>query len=117
MLFVYNKLNLLAWIGKWFVVCGVALVGLVALDVDQIEGGVLIMWDRRVLEKLEDMVGTFSVSVWWQGVEDGFLWACLGVYGPNDDNEKVTCGMSLLVFNNIEVYRGATLGTSTLYVF
>lgn len=58
-------------------------------------------------------MGTFFVSVRWQGVE----WACLGVYDPNDDNEKVTCGMNLLEFNNIEVYHGATLGTSTLYVF
>ncbi|XP_050278001.1 uncharacterized protein LOC126719499 [Quercus robur] len=39
-------------------------VDLVALDVDQTTGGVLIMWDRRVLEKLE----------------------VLGVYGPNDNN-------------------------------
>ena len=34
-----------------------------ALDVDQTAGGVLIMWDRRVLEKLEVLVGSFSVSV------------------------------------------------------
>ena len=33
----------------------------VALDADQIAGGVLMMWDRRVLEKLEVMVGHFSV--------------------------------------------------------
>ena len=31
----------------------------VALDVDQMAGGVLISWDRRVLEKLEVLVGTF----------------------------------------------------------
>ena len=31
----------------------------VALDVDQMAGGVLILWDRRVLEKLEVLVGTF----------------------------------------------------------
>ena len=24
----------------------------------------------------------------WQGVEDGFIWACLGVYGPNENNER-----------------------------
>ena len=40
---------------------------------------------RRVLEKLEIMVGLFSVSVWWQGLGDGFIWACSGVYGPNDN--------------------------------
>ena len=45
-----------------------------------------MMWDRRALEKLEVMVGQFSVSVRWQGLVDGFIWACSGVYGPNDNN-------------------------------
>ena len=58
----------------------------VALDADQIAGGILMMWDRRALEQLEVMVGYFSVSVRWQGVGDGFIWACFGVYGPNDNN-------------------------------
>ena len=35
----------------------------VALDADQTAGGVLIMWDRRVLEKLEVLVGSFFVLV------------------------------------------------------
>ena len=59
-----------------------------ALEADQITCGVLIMWDKRALEKMEAMVGTFLVSVKWQGVVDGFIWACSGVYGPNDNNER-----------------------------
>ena len=43
------------------------------------------MWDRRALEKLEVMVGQFSVSVQWQGLGNGFIWASSGVYGPNDN--------------------------------
>ena len=39
-------------------------------------GGVLIMRDRRVLEKLEVLMGLFSVSIQWKGVVDG----------PNDNN-------------------------------
>ena len=35
----------------------------VALDANQTAGGVLMMWDRKALEKLEVMVGQFSVSV------------------------------------------------------
>ena len=58
----------------------------VALDADQIAGGVLMMWDRRALEKLEVMVGQFSVSIRRQGLGDGFIWACSRVYGPNDNN-------------------------------
>ena len=58
----------------------------VALDANQTVSGVLMMWDRKALEKLEVMVGYFSVSVRWQGVGDSFIWACFGVYGPNDNN-------------------------------
>ena len=46
------------------------------------------MWDRKVLERTEVLVGSFSVSVWWQGVGDGFSWACSGVYGPIDNNAR-----------------------------
>ena len=45
-----------------------------------------MMWDRRALENVEVMVGQFSVSVRWQGVGDGFISACSGVYGPYDNN-------------------------------
>ena len=33
-------------------------------------------------------MGSFSVFVRWQGVGDGFSWACSGVYGPIDNNER-----------------------------
>ena len=66
----------------------------VALVADQTASGVLMMWDRRALEKLEVMVGHFSVSVRWQGLGDGFIWACSGIYGPNDNNLRGRCGMS-----------------------
>ena len=46
------------------------------------------MWDRKVLEKLEEIVGSFTVSIWWQGVVDGFIWVCLGVYCPNDNSAR-----------------------------
>ena len=35
----------------------------VALDAVQTTGGILLMWDRRVLERKEVLVGSFSVSV------------------------------------------------------
>ena len=60
----------------------------VVLNADQTANGVLIMWDRRVLEKSKVLVGSFSVSIQWKGVEDGFVWACSGVYGPNDNNVR-----------------------------
>ena len=60
----------------------------VALEAEHTTGGGLIVWDKRALEKMEAMVGTFSISVKWQGVVDGFIWACSGVYGPNDNNVR-----------------------------
>ena len=60
----------------------------VALEADQSAGGVLILRDKRALENMEAMVGTYSILVKWQGVMNGFIWACLGVYGPNENNEK-----------------------------
>ena len=35
----------------------------VALDAVQTACGILLMWDRRVLERTEVLVGSFSVSV------------------------------------------------------
>jgi len=37
---------------------------------------------------MEAMVGTYSVLLKWQGVMNGFIWACPGVYGPNENNKK-----------------------------
>ena len=75
------------------------------------------MWDKRALEKMEAMVGSFSVLVKWQGVVDGFIWACSGVYGPNDNNERGHTWMSWLVFSNTRGYHGVVLGTLMLYGF
>ena len=58
------------------------------LEANRTVGGILIIWDKKVLDKVEVMVGTFSISVKWQGVEDGFILACLRVYGPNENNER-----------------------------
>ncbi|RVX19759.1 Transposon TX1 uncharacterized 149 kDa protein [Vitis vinifera] len=45
-------------------------------------GGVLVFWDKRVLE-LEGMeVGLFSISCRFKNCEDGFSWIFSGVYGP-----------------------------------
>ena len=43
------------------------------LEADRTVGGILLMWDKRVLEKVEVMVGTFSVLVKWHGVGDNFI--------------------------------------------
>ena len=46
-----------------------------------------MVWDKRVFEKVDYDVGLFSVNVLLKGVADDFVWACSGVYGPNEDNQ------------------------------
>ncbi len=48
-------------------------------------GGVLIMWDNHVVEKLNSVIHKFFVSCVWKGVSDGFVWVGTGLYGPTND--------------------------------
>ncbi|RVW27486.1 Transposon TX1 uncharacterized 149 kDa protein [Vitis vinifera] len=45
-------------------------------------GGILICWDKRVLELLEWEVGQFSLSCRFRTMENGVIWAFTGVYRP-----------------------------------
>ena len=56
----------------------------------QSSGGVLLIWDKRVFEKLDVIARQFSVSVLLRGVVDDFVWACTGVYGPGDDGQRAS---------------------------
>ena len=51
-------------------------------------GGVLLLWDKRILEKLDCVVSNFSVSCLWRGVSDGLEWVGTGLYGPTDDRVR-----------------------------
>jgi exonuclease III len=57
-------------------------------------GGILLLWDKRVVEKLEDAIGYFSVSCKFKNVEDQKVWMFTGVYGPNDAPIGDLCGMN-----------------------
>jgi len=54
-------------------------------------GGILVMWDRRVVEKIYDCVGEFTVAYSSRNVEDGFSQVSMGltltviggIYGSN----------------------------------
>ena len=60
----------------------------VVIDAINTTGGVLLVWDKRVFEKVDCAVGRFSVNVLFKGVVDDFVWACSGVYGPNEDSQR-----------------------------
>ena len=53
-----------------------------------LQGGVLLVWDQRVYEKIYVSIGHFFVNVLLKGVVDNFVWTCTRVYGPNDDNQQ-----------------------------
>jgi hypothetical protein len=49
-------------------------------------GGILLMWDRRVVSKIDVCLGSYVAACSFRNVEDGLVWAFAGVYGPNRDN-------------------------------
>ena len=49
-------------------------------------GGILLMWDRKVVSKIDACMGRFVVACSFRNVEDGLLWAFAGVYSPNSNN-------------------------------
>jgi exonuclease III len=51
-------------------------------------GGILLMWDRRVVSKIDSCVGNFVVACHFRNVEDGLMWAFAGVYGPNRNHAR-----------------------------
>ena len=55
-----------------------------ALDAIHTARGILGTWDTRVSEKIDCVIGSFSISVLLKGVANGFVWIYTGVYGPND---------------------------------
>jgi hypothetical protein len=49
-------------------------------------GGILLMWDRRVVSKIGLCLGSYVVACCFRNVENGLVWTFVGVYGPNKDN-------------------------------
>lgn len=47
---------------------GNQFVGWEALNAVNTAGGVLFLWDKRVLDRVDSKVGTFSVTCCWKGI-------------------------------------------------
>ena len=63
----------------------------VALDAINTAGGILLMWNTWVVEKIDAVIGQFSVSCYWHGLVDDFDWVCSGVYGPQSEENRQLC--------------------------
>ena len=50
-------------------------------------GGMLLMWDMRVVEKKEERLRHYYMACSLQNVGDNFIWAFGRVYGLNDGAE------------------------------
>lgn len=48
-------------------------------------GCILVSLDRRVVERIEECVGNYTVECKFRSVSDKFEWAFSSVYGPNSD--------------------------------
>ena len=51
-------------------------------------GGILLMWDRRVVTKVDTCLGNFVAACSFRNVEDNMEWAFAGVYGPNSNSDR-----------------------------
>lgn len=51
-------------------------------------GGIHVMWDKRVVEKMEEFVGEYIVACSFKSVAYNFVWAFAGLYGSNVDNDR-----------------------------
>jgi hypothetical protein len=65
-----------------------SFTGWVVLPAFGTSGGILLMWDKRVVECIDEAVGTFSLSCKFKSVLDQFVWAFTGVYSTNDNSER-----------------------------
>ncbi|KAG6644832.1 hypothetical protein CIPAW_08G080100 [Carya illinoinensis] len=50
--------------------------------------GVLLMWDKRVVEASEECIGEYTVASLFKNVVDGWEWGFVGIYGPNVDRDR-----------------------------
>ena len=43
-------------------------------------GGILLLWEKRSLEKIDEAMGLFTASYKFRCITSGFEWAFTGVY-------------------------------------
>jgi exonuclease III len=67
---------------------GCPYVDWVHVDAKGSSRGILIMWDHRVVSKIDSCLGRFVVACLFRNVEDDMVWAFAGVYGPNRDQSR-----------------------------
>ena len=67
---------------------GNRFTGWEVLDAVNTTWGVLLLWDKRVVDQVDSKVGMYSMSCRWKSLGDGFKWVGTGVYGPNKGDSR-----------------------------
>ena len=58
------------------------------LEAEGTTGGILLFWDKKIMELVDSETGLFSISCLFKMGEGGVLWMFSGVYGPVERNLK-----------------------------
>ncbi len=57
-------------------------------DSNGASGGIILMWDKRAMVKIEEAVSLHSVSCKFREIASSFEWAFSGVYGPSSGVDR-----------------------------
>jgi hypothetical protein len=60
----------------------------VCLDSYGTSRGIMILWDKRVVEKIENCIGVYTLAIKFTNIEDGSIWAFAWAYGPNHASDR-----------------------------
>lgn len=55
---------------------------------DGASGGILILWENRVIHLVDQFVGNYPVACRLKNIDDDLEWAFAIIYGPNLDSES-----------------------------
>lgn len=60
-------------------------MGRVYLAFYRVYGGILLLWDMRVVDMVEENVGNYMAACSFHNVDGDYKWFFVGIYGPNLD--------------------------------
>lgn len=80
------------------IICGLVLMWIgFFLALVEISGGILSIWNKKVMERVEEFIGNFIITCSFINVEGNLPWAFVGIYGRTLIMSIPCHGRSLLV--------------------